>query len=555
MKKYAKWVDGSIQQLKKWHSALFQLLEKWPWTKKVGVKRVGWGLTGITVILLIVIVLSFFRPKSTEVGLSWATVLRGDFVVSLVESGDVEAVSQYSINAPMMWGASNLQVIDLVPEGTNVKKGDFLLQFDVSDLEDQKTIREDRLESLLADLQKLKAQQSLTMSNLESQLSLSEYSFDQAKLRLEMRKYESEARQEEARLELKQAEIDLRRIQTQIESQRIIHKSQIIQRETAIREARNNLESVIERINRLQLTAPTDGMVVYQQVRGERVKEGYQARPGWPLMSIPDLSRMQVKVFLNEVDRTKVISGQEVSLVMEAYPEETFTGRVREIARLAQTVTGEERLNGFVCFIDINGTDPRLKPGMTARVNIISERVEDAVFIPVGALFEIDGKPVVFRYGSQKPVEVDVGSRNDGFITVSGINRGARLAWNPAVPADPFGWQEEKRRIDEVNRKLQQSFDLFAERGILYDYGIEPARIDTEEADERPGINIDNLPASIRNRLQSTTERRGDDEEPDIVVESPDQKMERGTFRVSPQMMERLNRTTKSGTDTTSARN
>ncbi len=319
-----------------------------------------------------------------------------------------------------------------------------------------------------------------------------------------------------------------------------------------IREASNDLKSTIERIDRLQLKAPTDGMVVYQQVRGERVKEGYQARPGWPLMSIPDLSRMQVKIFLNEVDQTKIRSGLDATLVLDAYPEQEFHGKVREIARLAQTVTGEELLKGFICYVDIDGTDPRLKPGISAKVNIILDRMEDVVSVPVGAVYEIDGQYVVYEQGRQKPTEIEVGPRNDGFIVVNNLEPGTRMSWIPYTNAQMLGWHEEQKRIAEVYQKIQQSFVIFADRGILFDYGVDQAGASEQETSQSPGVDLDKLPAAIRDRLQSqNTGETGT--EPNIVVESPEGRTRDGTFRVSPNMLERLNRSTDTRRDTSSA--
>ena len=269
-------------------------------------------------------------------------------------------------------------------------------------------------------------------------------------------------------------------------------------------------------------------------------------------MSIPDLSRMQVKIFLNEVDQTKIRSGLDATLVLDAYPEQEFHGKVREIARLAQTVTGEELLKGFICYVDIDGTDPRLKPGISAKVNIILDRMEDVVSVPVGAVYEIDGQYVVYEQGRQKPTEIEVGPRNDGFIVVNNLEPGTRMSWIPYTNAQMLGWHEEQKRIAEVYQKIQQSFVIFADRGILFDYGVDQAGASEQETSQSPGVDLDKLPAAIRDRLQSqNTGETGT--EPNIVVESPEGRTRDGTFRVSPNMLERLNRSTDTRRDTSSA--
>jgi multidrug efflux pump subunit AcrA (membrane-fusion protein) len=516
------------------------IVDRFPVTKRWGPvwgKRVLLGLVGIVVLFFILIISG---SGSSAAGEDYAVVKQGDFNVDLVEAGDVEAFSQKLISAPMMWGAK-LQVTDLVSEGTVVKQGDFLLQFDISDLEDTKKLREDQVESLKADLEKLKAQQALTIYNQEQSLQLAEYSHEQAKLRVEMRKFESQAKQEEARLDLKQAQIDMERVRKQLESQKIIHASQIVKMQTSINEAENRLESTVDRINRLQLHAPADGMVVYQQVRGERVKEGYESRPGWPLMSIPDLSRMQVKVYLNEVDRLKVRVGQEALINLEAYPDVEFRGKIREVSRLAQIVTGEERLKGFVIYIDIDGTDPKLKPGITAKVCIFLETLQDVMYAPVGCVFEVEGQSVVFPTGKTRPHAVYLGPRNDGYVVIEqGVKPGMKLSYvSPVQEAAALGRAEELLRIEETKQTLQESFAVFQRRGILHDYGILSEQ-ENQEASDKPNIDLDKLPASIRKRLGGGQQE--ENEQPQIDVGAPEDKKETGTFRVTPDMMKRLER-------------
>ena len=502
-----------------------EIVKKFPMVRRLNsVKGRRIVVVGTGCILLLIVFALMGSGRREDTG-NWAVVREGDFTVELVESGDVEAVVQKVISAPMMWG-SKLQVTDLVPEGTFVEKGDFLLQFDVSDLEDTKKLREDQLASLMADMEKLKAQQALTIYNQEQSLQLAQYSYEQAELRLEMRKFESQAKQEEARLELKQAEIDLIRVRKQLESQKIIHASEIIKMETQIHEAENRVESIVDRINKLQLNAPEDGMVVYQQVRGERVKEGYEPRPGWPLMSIPDLTRMQVKIFINEVDRLKVKVGQKAHITLEAYPEITLTGKIREVSRLAQLVTGEERLKGFIVYIDIEGTDSKLKPGITAKVRIVLETLEDVLYVPVGVVFEMEGQTVVFPEGKQKPYAAYLGPRNDGFVVIeSGVKPGMKLSYtNPVEDASLLGIAEEQRRIEAVRKILRESFDVFQERGILHDYGAPAYEDAVTDSTDKPKIDLDKLPPGIRDRLRGRENRT---ERPELREET-DSRQEEG---------------------------
>ena len=446
-------------------------------------------------LFLLILMISFSESDQPETAMEqWAVVEKGDFSVEIVESGDIEAFSQRLVTTPMT-STDQIQIIELMPEGAMVKAGDFLVQFDVSDLITTRDLAEQTLASAIADQNRMKAQQSLTISNMENTLKLTAYSNEQAKLRLEAQQYESEAKKEQARLDLKQAEIDLNRVQQQLESQNVINKSQLRVMETTIRKAQNDIRKIRDQIGRLRITAPIDGMVCYQEVGSwdsrERLRNGYKARSGEALISIPDLSKMQVKLYLNEIDRAEISPGQPVKVVLDAYPDTAFSGKVREVARLAQNIRGESELKGFVVYADIEGRGLQLKPGLSARVRIEINRLHDVFRVPVGTVFEVKGQPVVYPFRKSRPVKVSLGPRNDAYVAVQGnLKKGMKISWNPpAEDATMLGYAEEKRRTDAANRTLIQSFAVFQQKGILYDYSKPPS----DEPQVQPGGRGDNM--------------------------------------------------------------
>ena len=187
--------------------------------------------------------------------------------------------------------------------------------------------------------------------------------------------------------------------------------------------------------------------------------------------------------------------------------------------------------------IDIDGTAPELKPGLTARVRIILDELEDVLSVPLSVVYEIDGQPVVFPVRRSKPHAVYLGPRNEGYVVVErGLEYGMRLTWAPPE-ADifPLGASDERQRIDALAQTVRESFDVFEERGILYDYIESEDTIKSSDS----SIDLDNLPAAIRNRLKN---READDgsSEPKLEVGSPGRRKKEGTFRVSPSMMKRL---------------
>ncbi|MFO7890720.1 MAG: efflux RND transporter periplasmic adaptor subunit [bacterium] len=509
-----------------------ELIKKTPLPDLIGLqwsRRVFLILTAVIIIIVTSIIVFGGKQEVSR----FTTVKKGEFVKDLVTSGEIEAYSSSVISAPFMWG-TNLQITDLKPEGSLVEKGSILVEFDDRDLKEQRDLAAERIETLKADLEKLKSQQSLTISNLENTVTMNEYSLEQAKLQLKMRQYESDAKKQEARIRLKEAENNLQRAKTELKSQKIINKSQLLQTQIRISQAQNNFESIEDRIEKFKLRSPTKGMIVYMDVRGERPKKGLSPRPGWPLMQIPDLSRMQTSFYLSEIDREKVSIGQPCIITLDAYPDSVFQGKIREISRLAQNIDTKDWLKGYKVYADIEQTSQVLKPGMTSKIRIILEKYEDVVFVSTGAIFEIKGQPVVFPVDKNKAYAVYPGDRNEAEVIIKrGVKPGMKLAMFPKEQrADFLGKKEEQERILAINQALRQSHEIFEEYGILYDYKNEFS----EEQEEKS--NIKNLPSFLQKRLKKDESK--EESKPESEVEKPDRNTDKETFKVSPEMMKRI---------------
>ncbi len=417
----------------------------------------------------------------------WAVAEQGPFEVKLVESGEIAAVEQVHISAPRIWNQS-LQVTDLVAEGTRVQAGDFLVQFD--DRESRAALDQalDALHSLEADLEELEARQALRMANLRNGRELAGYSLEQAQLRLESSRFESKARQDIVRLQLRQAEISVARVTTELESQEIIHRSELIKLETRIAEARGRVERNREQIDALHVTSPSAGLVVYREVGGwgspERLRTGYTAFPSEGLLSIPDLDQMEAHLSINEIDWPLLRDGQAVRVSLDAYPEVELPGRVTEIGKITQPSPSPDSPPGFPVVVSIEGTHAKLKPGMTARVEILLEQIPNALWVPAGAVFEVSGQPVVFPRGEKRGFAVELGPRGGGGIVIRrGVRAGMELSWRPlAEGALPLGAERERERLLAARRMMVEDLEILAGRGLLFDYD-RPAEPEAQAQD------------------------------------------------------------------------
>lgn len=145
-----------------------------------------------------------------------------------------------------------------------------------------------------------------------------------------------------------------------------------------------------------RVTAPMNGVVIKKGAElGDTITSGVSSfNAGTVVFTVADLNSLIVKVNLNEVDIAKVKVGQPVRITLDAYPQKAFTGKVRFVAPAADLV---EKIKVFKVEVALDELTDSFKTGMSANVEILGEKRDKAVSIPLEALQRRDGQPVVFR--------------------------------------------------------------------------------------------------------------------------------------------------------------
>jgi RND family efflux transporter MFP subunit len=145
-----------------------------------------------------------------------------------------------------------------------------------------------------------------------------------------------------------------------------------------------------------RVTSPMNGVVIKKGVElGDTITSGVSSfNAGTVVFTVADLASLIVKVNLNEVDIAKVKVGQPVRITLDAYPQHAFTGKVRFVAPAADLV---EKIKVFRVEIDLDALTDSFKTGMSANVEILGEKRDKAVSVPLEALQRRDGQTVVYR--------------------------------------------------------------------------------------------------------------------------------------------------------------
>ncbi|MEJ5312957.1 MAG: efflux RND transporter periplasmic adaptor subunit [Anaerolinea sp.] len=185
------------------------------------------------------------------------------------------------------------------------------------------------------------------------------------------------------------------------------------------------IEATLELIS---LKAPFDGTVT--EVRS---MVGDSVNPGTISFRIDDLSRLLVDVQITEVDINRIQVGQNATLTFDAIPGKEYHGRVTEVGRVGTNVQG---VVNFSVTLELTDPDEAVRPGMTAAVNIETDRVENVLLVPNRAVRLRESKRVVYKLinGTPTPFEVTLGLTSDAYSQVlSGVSEGDVLVLNPPV--------------------------------------------------------------------------------------------------------------------------
>ncbi len=368
----------------------------------------------------------------------------GEFIIDIRQAGELDATRMETISLnSRRW--NSVRIIKLVQDGTMVKEGDFLIQFDTTEAQKEVIERTDELEQAKAELASTKASIESSMKQLENSYQSQLYDFESNKLTYELAKFEADLRRREMELTFKKSELSLEQAKQKIESQKVIDKATLARSELRVRQAEQRLKEAQQGLEELTVRSPKSGMVVLQEIwtpsGRAKVKEGDAPYPRQPLVTIPDLAEMKVKTKVNEVDISRVHRDQPVIITLDALPGPIFNGKVHTIAALARR-EGDSEVKVFDVEVLIDGTHEELKPGMTAQCKIVTGKIDNVLSIPLEAVFDKGDTTVVYvkKHGFERRV-VKLGSKNSDYVIIEdGLESGEEVALrDPTAKLEDMG--------------------------------------------------------------------------------------------------------------------
>ena len=213
-------------------------------------------------------------------------------------------------------------------------------------------------------------------------------------------KKQYQAAYDQAASQVKSSEANLKNIKSQrartesLFAQKLISKQELEQIEASYEAAKSQVEqaraallSREDELSKTRLVAPKYGIVTSLTKEEGEMALGGMFNPG-VLMTIADLSFMEVLVDVNENDVVTINIGDTTEIEIDAFPDSVFYGLVSEIAHTAQNINmgGQQQVTNFKVKVKIFDPPKRIRPGMSSTVNIISETIKNTISIPIQAL-------------------------------------------------------------------------------------------------------------------------------------------------------------------------
>ncbi len=489
-------------------------------------------ITGILVVVAIIVLVVISKMNSRkDIGNLYAEAQKGQFDIIVTTTGELQAENSTDIKGPEITQSRNIRaadikITDLVPEGTEVKQGDYVATLDRTTFDNTLKDELERLTTYETNLEVKILDTAVTLSNLRDNIKNLKFTVEEAELTLQQSKYEPPTT-------IRQAEISLDKAARSLEQNKRSYSLRVEQAKSDMRNIKNNLSDQRQRVADLQevlskfiINAPASGMIIYKRDRmGTKRKVGSSISP-WDnvVATLPDMSSMISKTYINEIDISKVKMGQRVDMLVDAFPEKKYTGSVISVANIGEQLPNADA-KVFEVLIKVDQSDPILRPSMTTGNKIITKTIDNVIYIPLESVHTgADSIPFVYMKNGTRRVVVLGESNENNVVAEQGIEPGEMIYLSTPESPDKFkitGEElipiiKEKERVRKAE-ELKQQKEGGSGRGqrgnrmnmtpeMLQQFQNGRRNRDTTAARRQPQgqkPNQQNAPASNRNVIQN----------------------------------------------------
>lgn len=392
----------------------------------------------------VIVVVWYFSSTSNTGGNTIVVKAKtGKFVIDVTTTGELEARSSEDIRGPNPIALRNariwqLRIEDIIPDGTVVDSGQWVATLDRSDLENKIKDQDLEVEKLQTQFLKTQLDTSMTLRAARDELINLKYAQEEKKIIVDQSIYEPPATRRQVQLDLEKTKRTYTQAVKNYQLKFEKAKADMQEVSTNLVKARRRQNEYKDLMKEFTVTAPKAGMVTYRKGWNGK-KQGVGAQISvWDnvVATLPNLSSMNSKTYVNEIDISKVAVGQKAEISVDAFPGKEFNGKVISIANM-----GEQMRNSnakvFEVIIHIDGYDSILRPSMTTKNRIITEVIDSALYVPIECVYANDSINFVYK-GSHKQQVIPGKSNENNIIILAGLKNGDKVYLEPPPGAEKW---------------------------------------------------------------------------------------------------------------------
>jgi HlyD family secretion protein len=363
------------------------------------------------------------------------TAQRMDFPLIISAAGTLEARQSVSIGPPAVRRQRRFKIMRLVDEGSVVSEGDFLMEFDTSEIQTN-------LADETANFQKVQEERQKKRSDSDISLKSLKLSLEQAKSDLEKLEVKLNAQADLlSGIEVEKIRIqrDAARTKVELLEKKLKYKTESSQLDLQITRSneshyRTRMDDLMDAMDSFIVRAPVSGVVIYKRDWNNEAKQaGSNVFVMDKIMEIPDLATMRAKIQIDELDSGKVKVGQEAIITVDAVQGKSYIGKIVSVGTILKQATFDRPQKVNDIYVEFSNLDTKLlRPAMSLKSQIQVGKYSQVVVIPLNCIQERDGRSFVqvWEPKTKKFESREIQLRtNDGMVAVveSGLNGNEKI--------------------------------------------------------------------------------------------------------------------------------
>jgi len=432
-------------------------------------KYIWWGVVAVMVVAGLIF--WFGRKKSAEIE-RMVQAEQGEFEILVTVTGELIAKNFENIVGPDLrsglFRVNDVRIQDLIPEGTQVAAGDYVAEIDRSRARNALLDMEEHFEQHLTTAETLALDSAVNLKALRDNILNLGLAIEEAKMVLEESTFEPPATIRRAEINLDKAERALIQAKANYQLRKRQYESRVKSNQIDLDRHGRELVVMNEILASFTIRAPKSGMVIYHRERSGQKRRTGSVLSAWDnvVATLPDLSEMLSRAFVNEIDISKVKLGQKVRIGVDAFPDKKYTGVVTSVSDIGEQLANTDA-KVFEVIIEVHEFDPIMRPTMTTSNAIVINTLSDVTYISTNAIFSRDSIPFVYTVNQTKQVVVLGESNENESIIEQGLSPGDRVY--VSIPDNSDTWKIvgeelipivkeralEKKKREELNSRVK----------------------------------------------------------------------------------------------------